>query len=457
MQNRLLRHADFKRLWAADALSQAGTQVTAIALPLLLIKVLDAGPFEVGLLTTFEFLAFLLVGLPAGVWVDRMRRRNVLMVADLVRGLLYGSLPLAWALDALTLAQVYAVALVAGVCTVFFDVAYQSYLPHLVGRDNLVEGNAKLQGTQSVAQVAGPTVGGVLVQALTAPYAILVDAASYLWSAVWVGAIRSREPLPERAPDRHLGREMKEGVAFVLGNRLLRAITACTATANLFSNVGMTVFIVLLASASGLNLSAGTIGLLFSASAVGGILGALVARRFAGWVGQGPALWISIAISVPAMLPMPFVQRGWLLWLVAAGSVLVGASIVVYNITQVSFRQLLCPERLLGRMNATIRFAVWGTIPIGSLLGGILGATIGLRPTLWVSVIGSLLAVLPVFFSPLRTMRQLPTEYVPEGVEPSGPPVAGAVSGPAAGQDGGVTGTGGPTAAVASERGDGAP
>jgi len=346
---------------------------------------------------------------------------------------------------------------VAGVCTVFFDVAYQSYLPHLVGRDNLVEGNAKLQGTQSVAQVAGPTVGGVLVQVLTAPYAILVDAASYLWSAVWVLSIRSREPRPERAPDRHLGREMKEGLAFVLGNRLLRAITACTATANLFTNVGMTVFVVLLASASGLNLSAGTIGLLFSATAVGGVLGAMVARRFAGWVGQGPALWISIAVGVPGILPLPFVQRGWLLWLVAAGMVVWGASIVVYNITQVSFRQLLCPERLLGRMNATIRFAVWGTIPIGSLLGGILGATIGLRPTLWVSVIGSLLAVLPVFFSPLRTMRQLPTEYVPEGVEPSGPPVAGAVSGPAAGQDGGVTGTGGPTAAVASERGDGAP
>lgn len=457
MQNRLLRHADFRRLWAADALSQAGTQITVIALPLLLIKVLDAGAFEVGLLTTCEFLAFLLIGLPAGVWVDRLRRRNVLMVADLVRGLLYGSLPLAWALDVLTLAQVYAVALIAGVCTVFFDVAYQSYLPHLVGRDNLVEGNAKLQGTQSVAQVAGPTVGGVLVQALTAPYAVLVDAATYLWSAAWVGSIRSREPRPERAADRHLGREMKEGLAFVLGNRLLRAITACTGTANLFQNVGMTVFIVLLASASGLNLSAGTIGLLFSATAVGGVFGAMVARRFAGWVGQGPALWISIAIGVPAVLPMPFVQRGWLLWLLAAGQVVFGASIVVYNITQVSFRQLLCPERLLGRMNATIRFAVWGTIPIGSLLGGILGATIGLRPTLWVSVIGSLLAVLPVFFSPLRTMRELPTEYVPDGVEPSGPPIAGAVSGPAAGQDGGVTGTGGPTAAVASERGDGAP
>jgi MFS family permease len=470
VQTTLLRHADFRRLWAADALSQAGTQVTVIALPLLLIKVLDAGPFEVGLLTTFEFLAFLLVGLPAGVWVDRIRRRDVLMVADLVRGLLYGSIPLAWALDVLTLAQVYAVALVAGVCTVFFDVAYQSYLPHLVGRDNLVEGNAKLQGTQSVAQVAGPTVGGLLVQALTAPYAVLVDAASYLWSAVWIGAIRSREPRPERAPDRHLGREMKEGIAFVLGNRLLRAITACTATANLFQNVAMTVFVVLLAGADELNLSAGTIGLLFSASAVGGLLGALVARRFAGWVGQGPALWMSIAVQAPAMVALPFVQRGAMLWVVAATSLVTGIVIVVYNVTQVSFRQLLCPERLLGRMNATIRFAVWGTIPIGSFVGGVLGATIGLRPTLWVAVGGSALAVLPVVLSPLRTMRELPTEYEPAavgdraadgpavdgpaGASPAaeelgvgGPPAAGVVSGPAAGQDGGVasgTGNGAP-------------
>ncbi|HEY6748901.1 MAG TPA: MFS transporter [Mycobacteriales bacterium] len=460
MQTTLLRHADFRRLWAADALSQAGTQVTVIALPLLLIKVLDAGPFEVGLLTTFEFLAFLVIGLPAGVWVDRVRRRNVLFVTDLARGLLFGSLPLAWALDLLTLAQVYAVALLAGACTVFFDVAYQSYLPHLVGRDNLVEGNAKLQGTQSVAQVAGPTVGGVLVQALTAPYAILVDAASFLWSAAWIGSIRSREARPERAADRHLGREMREGLAFVFGHRLLRAIAACTATGNLFMNVGMTAFIVLLADSAQLDLSAGTIGLLFSASAVGGLLGALVARRFASWVGQGPALWISAALEAPAMLAMPFVQRGWLLVLVAALSVVTGVTIVVYNVTQVSFRQLLCPERLLGRMNATIRFAVWGTIPIGSLLGGILGSTIGLRPTLWVAVGGTALAFLPIFFSPLRTMRELPTSSEPGGPdEPLTGAVTGPVGGPVAGPAGGGTaGIGsGATSGVAAEPGDGAP
>src|SRR5215207_3642950 len=314
----LWHHRDFIRLWTGDSISQIGAMVSLIALPLLAIKVLDATPFEVGLLTTAETAAFLLVGLPAGAWVDRVRRRNVLIVGDIGRAVLLGSLPLAWYLDLLTLAQLYAVALFTGVLTVFFDVAYQSYLPGLVGRDYLVEGNAKLEGTQSVAQVAGPPVAGVLVQAITAPYAILVDALSFLWSALWVGSIRSREQLPERLPDRNLVAEVREGLSFVLGHRLLRAIVACTATSNLFSNVGMTAFVVLLADQAELNLSAGTIGLLFSAAAIGGLIGAVVARRFAEWVGQGPSLWIPVALLAPSMLPMPFVQRGWLLWLVAA-------------------------------------------------------------------------------------------------------------------------------------------
>jgi MFS family permease len=347
VQNRLLRHADFRRLWAADALSQAGTQVTAIALPLLLIKVLDAGPFEVGLLTTFEFLAFLLIGLPAGVWVDRMRRRNVLMVADLVRGLLYGSLPLAWALDALTLAQVYAVALVAGVCTVFFDVAYQSYLPHLVGRDNLVEGNAKLQGTQSVAQVAGPTVGGVLVQALTAPYAILVDAASYLWSAVWVGSIRSRNrgrsgPGPAPRPGDEGGPGLRPGQPAAAGDHRLHG-DGQPVHQRRDDRVRR---------AAGQRERAEPVGR-HDRPAVQRDGGRRGARRDGGPAVRGLGRAGTGAVDldrgrVPAMLPMPFVQRGWLLWLLAAGQVVFGASIVIYNITQVSFRQLLCPERLLG-------------------------------------------------------------------------------------------------------------
>src|SRR5262249_13495754 len=178
----LLRHRDFRLLWAGDTISQLGTQVTALALPLLAITTLYATPFQVGLLTTFEYLSFLLVGLPAGAWVDRVRRRSVLIAGDVGRALLLGSLPVAAWLGMLGMPQLYLAALGAGLLTVFFDVASQSSLPHLVGREHLVEGNAKLQASQSVAVVAGPTVGGLLVQALTAPYAVLVDAASFLWS-----------------------------------------------------------------------------------------------------------------------------------------------------------------------------------------------------------------------------------------------------------------------------------
>lgn len=415
----LWHHRDFLRLWAGDSISQIGTAVSFIALPLLAIKVLDASPFEVGLLTAFETAAFLLVGLPAGAWVDRLRRRNVLIVTDIGRAALLLSLPLAWYLEVLTLPQLYLVALLTGVLTVFFDVAYQSYLPSLVGRDFLVEGNAKLEASRAVSQIAGPSVGGGLVQWLTAPYAIVVDAFSYLWSAVWIAAISTREERPERAPDRHLVREIREGLSFVLRHRLLRAITATTGTSNLFSTILNTAFIIVLADQAQLNLSAGTIGVVFTIGSLGGLLGAVMAERVARRVGQGPTIWLSILVSAPFALATPLVQRNWSLWAVAVCWAVIGFFVVVYNITQVSFRQGLCPERLLGRMNATIRFLVWGTMPLGGLIGGVLGSTIGVRPTMWVGAIGMALAFLPAFLSPLRTMRELPTTYdVEETVRP---------------------------------------
>lgn len=415
----LWHHRDFVRLWTGDSISQVGTMVSLIAMPLLAIKVLDATPFEVGLLSTFETLAFLLVGLPAGAWVDRLRRRNVLIVADIGRALLLGSLPLAWYLDVLTLSQLYAVALLAGVLTVFFDVAYQSYLPSLVGRDYLVEGNAKLEASRAVSQIAGPSIGGGLVQWLTAPYAVLVDALSYLWSALWIGAISTREERPERAPDRDLVREIREGLSFVLRHRLLRAITATTGTSNLFSAILNTAFIIVLADQAQLNLSAGTIGLVFTVGSLGALLGAVLAERVARRVGQGPTIWLSILVAAPFTLVTPLVQRGWTLWGVAACWAVTSLCTVVYNITQVSFRQGLCPERLLGRMNATIRFLVWGTLPLGGFLGGVLGSTIGVRPTLWVGAIGMAVAFLPAFLSPLRAMRELPTSYDPQAAAPA--------------------------------------
>ena len=402
----LWRHADFRRLWIGETVSQFGTAISQLALPLVAILVVHATTFEVGLLTAFETVSFLLVGLPAGAWVDRMRMRRVLIVGDLVRVVAIGSIPLGQLCGVLSMAQMYVVAFVTGVSTVFFDVAYQSYLPQLVDRAQLVEGNAKLQASESVSQVAGPTVAGVLIQALTAPFAVVIDALSFLWSAIWVAAIGRRPAKPARKPDRHLGREIAEGLRFVFGNRLLRSIAACTSTSNLFNSMTFAVLYVLLARELGL--SAGIIGLLGSTAAIGGLVGSLVTKQVTAWLGQGPTIWISAALLAPTAFVVPFVQRNWTLGLYVVVQLLFWALCVIYNVAQVSFRQGLCPPDLLGRMNATMRFLVWGTMPLGALAGGLLGEIVGLRTTLLIAAIGGALAFLPVYFSPLRHMRDLP-------------------------------------------------
>jgi MFS family permease len=412
----LFRHRDFRLLWGGETVSELGSQVSILAIPLVAVRTLHATTFEIGALTASSTAAFLLVGLPAGVWVDRLRRRRVMIAADVGRLLALGSVPVTYAFGALGLLQLYLVTLFSGFLTVFFDVAYQSYLPELIDRDLLVEGNANLQASESVSQIAGPSLGGVLIQVLTAPYAVLVDAASFLWSAAWVAAIRARAEKPLRSKETDLRREIGEGVRFVLGNPLLRAIALCTGTSNLFSSIAEAVIYVLLARQ--LHLSAGWIGLISSTSAVGGLIGARMATRVAARFGQGPAIWMSVLVIAPTGFVAPFVHRGWSLVALAAAQVLMWAGVVVYNITQVSFRQGLCPPALLGRMNATMRFLVWGTLPLGGFLGGVLGATIGVRETLLVVAIGGSLAFLPVYLSPLRRMRELPAfdDGVPEPV-----------------------------------------
>jgi MFS family permease len=404
----LWRHRDFTLLWGGETVSHFGTAVSMVALPLVAVTTLAVTPLQMGLLTSAETAAFLLVGLPAGAWLDRMRRRPVMLVADVARAALLASIPLAWWAGQLTIGQLLVVALLVGLATVFFDVAYQSYLPSLVGREVLIEGNSKLESTRSLAQITGPAIGGGLVQLLSATTAVLVDAVSYLVSAASLAMVRTAEPAPEPARHQRLRTQIAEGLRFVLGHRLLRPITGCTGTSNFFSGVLGAVIMLFLARELGL--APGTIGLLFTAGGVGGLLGAVTSAWCARTVGQARIIWLSLVVTAPFGLLVPLAQADWRVAFIVVGDVMIGYGVVAYNVAQVSFRQAICPHRLLGRMNASIRFLVWGTLPLGGLVGGVLGEWLGVRGTLWVAMTGQLVAVLWVLASPLRTMRDLPQE-----------------------------------------------
>jgi MFS family permease len=416
----LWRHADFLKLWSAETISVFGTQISQLALPLVAILVLDASTFEVAALSTFEFLPFILFTLPAGVWVDRMRRRPILIAGDLGRAALLLTIPAAYVADVLTLAQLFVVGFLVGICTVFFDVAYQSYLPSLVERDHIIEGNSKLEISRSAAQLSGPGLSGALVELFTAPYAILVDGLSYLGSALFLFRIKTSEaaPRPERSDAEHTSMwvELKEGLRFVLGNPNLRAQAGCTATSNLFGSVGFAVLLVF--AVRELDLSAGLIGLALSIGAAGSLLAALTARRISRRFGIGPTTIAASLMWGPGTLLFALAPLGnAAVPFFVAGMVILSFSGVTYNIVQVSYRQAICPPRLQGRMNSVMRFIVWGTIPVGTLAGGLLGTWVGLRETLLVSAIGGSLAALWIIFSPQRHLREVPEpidDSVPE-------------------------------------------
>jgi MFS family permease len=406
----LWRHPQFVRLWAGQTISQFGTQISQLAIPLTAALVLNATPLQMGLLGAFEFAPFLLLSLFAGVWVDRLRRRPVLIVADVGRAILLASIPAAAVLGVLHIEQLYVVGLLTGVLTVFFDVAYQSYLPALVSREHLIEGNSKLEVSRSVAQIAGPGVAGALVQLITAPLAVLADAASFVASVIFLLLIRAPEPAPERhaTGGSSIWAELREGLAVVLGNPLLRSIAGCTATSNLFGNAMMAVYV--LYATRQLGIEPALLGIIFAAGGPGALLGSLLAGRAADHFGFGSTIIGSISIGALANLLVPLASGPSA---VVAGMLMLAAFIAglcnpIYNINQVSLRQAITPDRLQGRMNASVRFIVWGTIPIGAVLGGALGQAIGLWPTLLSMALGSLLAPLWVVFSPVRQLRSQP-------------------------------------------------
>jgi MFS family permease len=405
----LWRHSDFLKLWSAETVSQFGSQFTALALPLTAVIVLHASVFEIAALDVVVFLPFVLISLPAGVWVDRLPRRPILVVGDLARAALLVSIPIAYAFDALTIWQLYAVGFLVGIATVFFDVAYQSYLPSLVDRRSLVEGNSKLEISRSTAQLGGPGLAGLIVDLLSAPVAIVADALSFIGSALFIFRIRKAELVPERAAGSkpRMRTEIAEGLRYVFKHPYLKSIAACTATFNLFGSFWNAVLIVFAVRV--LDLRPAVLGLAFSLGNLGALAAAFSAGRISKRFGVGRTIIGAASIGGPMFLLVAFAPHGNTALAVLGPALAVGAfANVVYNVTQLSLRQTITPERIQGRMNSVMRFVVWGTIPIGALLGGAFGTWIGLKETMIVGGIGCCLPFLPVLFSQVRGIREMP-------------------------------------------------
>lgn len=398
----LWHNRDFMWLWTAQTVSQLGSEITFLALPLVAILVLDASTFEVAALAVIDWLPFVIFSLAAGVLIDRLPRRVILIAADWGRALALGTIPLAYLLDVLTLGQLYVIGLLVGTLTMFFEISYQSYLPSVVERDELGEGNSKLEVSRSAAQVAGPGVAGVLVSALTAPYAILVDAISFVVSGLSLSRIERRDETPARRQEERprFRTEIGEGLRYTVRNPIQRAFIVFVAPMNLFSNMLFAIYLVYAVRV--LDLSPTTIGIIFSLGSIGSLVGALTANRLARTLGIGRSLMAAATVGGLGLLFIPLASGDLVIPFLVIASVAFGFFVLNYFVTGVSLVQATTPDHLLGRTNASRRFLVQSMIPLGALLGGALGTFIGLRPTMAIGAVGAALAVIPLYFSTLR-------------------------------------------------------
>lgn len=408
-RGRLVRDRDFRRLWVGETTSRLGSGITAVALPLVAVGVLGAGPITMGVLGAAAWLPWLLIGLPAGAWVDRLPRRGVMLTCDLVCATTLVLVPLAAWFGLLSVGLLVVAAIVLGASSVFFTTAYQAYIPFLLPREHLAEGNAKLQGSEQVANLAGPGAGGLIAQVLGALAGLFADALTFLTSALCLSGIRKREPRREKSGEpTNLRKEIGEGLRYVTRDRYLRVLALAASVDNLILNGYMALIVLFLVRE--VQVPLGAVGLLITADAVGGLLGALVATRIARTLGTARAMLVCSLVATPFGLLIPLTGNGFGLLFFVAGMLVPAAGMVVGNVVVNGFRQAYCPPELLGRMFTSSRFVQFGVMPLGALLGGVLGATIGLRPALWVLFAAAALGKCVRLIGPIRQNRDFPTE-----------------------------------------------
>ncbi len=414
----LWHHANFLKLWLSETVSQFGSQFTGLALPFTAIIYLNAGAADLGFLTFVGTLPWLLFGLIVGVWVDRHRRQRIMVSSNFLRGSLLATIPalaIAGLLTRLGLPFLYALSFIIGILQVLFDISYQSYLPSLVNREQLVEGNSKLEASRAIAQAGGPTLAGGIIPIVTAPLAIMFDAVSFFGSAFSLSRIRKEEALSKLETRRSVRSDIREGLGVVLSDMRLRSIAGCTGTSNFFGTAYGAILLLYFANPGpdglglGKDLAPVIAGLIFSVGSVGGLTGVVLAGRAAKRLGVGWSIIIGITVSGLGGLTFYFAgpqTSGVPLMMLGMFASLLGS--VVYNINQVSLRQAIVPIRLQGRMNASMRFLVWGTIPIGGLVGGLMGEFLGLRTTIGITAFAGTLAFLWVLLSPVRSLKKIP-------------------------------------------------
>ena len=409
----LLRQPEFLKLWAAQSISMLGDQVTLLALPLTAVLTLDASAAQMGFLVAAELMPHLLFSLFAGVFIERAQRRRRLMIAaDIARFALLVSVPIAAAFGALGFPQLYVVAFLMGTFAVLFDISWATLFVAIVPRRDVVDANSKLSLSRSLSFVVGPSVAGFLVQALTAPVTLLIDAFSYLWSALFLSRITAEEPPVEHDGEESVRRSLRIGFAFVLKDEFIRPELLCVATINFFNFVFHAIFVLYATRELGVN--PGLLGLVLGAGAVGGVIGAVIAPRIEKLIGLGAAFTLgAVLFPLPLVLiPLASGSEARIVAMLGLAEFFCSVGVMILDVNAGSLMLFRTPDRLRSRMAGTFRFVNMGIRPIGALVGGTLGTAIGLHTTLWIGVLGALAGVLFLVFSPIPRLREAPAEAV---------------------------------------------